>query len=299
MNRFTRSLSSEFRKVTATKIWWILGAVIAAYSAMMALTFAFLFSDMFASINEAALASADAETAASASMPALPADVDLAGIVYSTASTFGYVVPLIFGALMATGELRHRTLGLTFAAEPRRGVVLGAKTVVLLGVGFVLGLLGLIGAIAGGAPILAIDGHGAGFDSGETWLLCLRVVTGLAIWAVVGFGLGLLVRNQVFAIVLALVFTQFLEPVLRAGAQFWDWSAEVAKYLPGAATDAFVGASVMSSVSTGDASMPDASAAAESAATLGVWGGLAVLVAYGVVTIALGWWLRWTRDVTV
>lgn len=291
MNRFARSLSAETRKVTATKLWWILGITIALYAAMMSMTFAFLFSDMFASLGEAAMAGSGSE-AADAPVPGLPAESDLAGMAYASASTFGYVVPLVFGALMATGELRHRTLGLTFAAEPRRGIVLGAKTLVLLGVGLVLGLLGLIGAVAGAAPILALDDRSTGLGSVDTWLLFARILGSLAIWAVVGFGLGLLVRNQVFAIVLALVFTQFLEPVLRTGAQFWEWSAEVAKFLPGAATDAFVGASVMNDLAAADSSAP------ATADPLGIWAGLAVLIAYGVATIALGWWLRWNRDVT-
>lgn len=274
MNRLMRSLSAEWRKVRATKLWWILGLVLGLYSAMMAAMFAFIFGAMSDEMGGIALP-----------------PQQTANMVYASVSTFGYVIPLLLGALMATGELRHRTLALTFTLEPRRGIVLLSKTVVLLGFGIVLGIAGLLGAIGAGAPVLAATGGDAMLDSGDTWLLVVRVLAAIGLWSIIGFGVGVLVRNQAFAIVLALVFTQFVEPVLRTGAQFWEWSAQVAKFLPGSATDAFVGASVMTSMSSLDPSLPDGAGA------LGIWGGLLVLLAYAIVAVAAGWALRWRRDV--
>jgi ABC-type transport system involved in multi-copper enzyme maturation permease subunit len=274
MNRLTRSLSSEWRKVRSTKLWWILAIVLGAYSAMMAAMFAFIFGAMSDEMGGIAL----------------PAQ-DTANMVYASVSTFGYVIPLLLGALMATGELRHRTLALTFTLEPQRGIVLLSKTIVLLGFGIAVGIAGLLGAIGAGAPVLAATDGDPMLDSGETWLLALRVLAALGLWSIIGFGIGVLVRNQAFAIVLALVFTQFVEPVLRTGAQFWEWSAQVAKFLPGSATDAFVGASVMTSMSSLDPSLPEGSGA------LGIWGGLLVMLAYAVIAVAAGWALRWRRDV--
>ncbi|EYT54892.1 ABC transporter permease [Leucobacter sp. UCD-THU] len=274
-----RSLSSEWRKVLSTKMWWILAIVIAAYSAMIASMFAFMFGAM-----------GDALAGAGPGAPELPAQ-DAANMVYSSVSTFGYVVPLLLGALAATGELRHRTLGLTFTLEPRRGLVLLSKTLVLVVFGVVLGAAGLIGAVGAGAGVTAATGGDPMLGSPESWAVIGRVLAALGIWAIIGFGIGVLVRSQAIAIVIALVFTQFVEPLLRTGAQFWEWSAQVAKFLPGAATDSFVGASVMSSLSSLDPSAPQGSSA------LGIWAGLAVLVAYAAVSIAAGWALRWRRDV--
>jgi ABC-type transport system involved in multi-copper enzyme maturation permease subunit len=268
-SRMARSLSSEWRKVLSTKMWWILAIVIAAYSAMIASMFAFMFGAM-----------GDALAGAGPGAPELPAQ-DAANMIYSSVSTFGYVVPLLLGALAATGELRHRTLGLTFTLEPRRGLVLLSKTLVL----------GLIGAVGAGAGVTAATGGDPMLGSPESWAVIGRVLAALGIWAIIGFGIGVLVRSQAIAIVIALVFTQFVEPLLRTGAQFWEWSAQVAKFLPGAATDSFVGASVMSSLSSLDPSAPQGSSA------LGIWAGLAVLVAYAAVSIAAGWALRWRRDV--
>ena len=274
MTRFARSLSSELRKVLATKLWWILAIVLAAYSAMIAAMFAFMFGAL-------------TELAGTAPLP----EQQVAGMVYSSVSSFGYVIPLLLGALMATGELRHRTLGLTFTLEPKRGIVLLGKAVVLLGFGIAIGIAGLVGAVGAGAPILAVTGGDPMLGTAETWLLMLRVLAAIGIWAIIGFGIGVLLRNQAFAIILALVFTQFIEPMLRTGAQFWQWSAQIAKFLPGSATDAFVGASVMNSLGALDPSMPGG------AAPLSIGGGFLVLAAYAVVAVALGWALRWRRDV--
>ncbi|PRI11229.1 ABC transporter permease [Leucobacter massiliensis] len=281
MSRVSRSLSSEWRKVRSTKLWWILAIVLAAYSAMMAGMFGFVFG---------AMADALGETQGGGAAAGLPPQ-DTADLVYSTVSALGYAVPLLLGALMATGEMRHRTLALTFVLEPRRGIVLLSKTIVLLGFGILLGIAGLAGAFGAGATVLAATGGDPMLDSGETWLLALRVLGAIGLWAIIGFGIGVLVRNQAFAIVLALVFTQFVEPVLRTGAQFWEWSAQIAKFLPGAATDAFVGASVMSSMSNAGAG------AASGVEPLGIGAGLLVLLAYAVLTVGAGWALRWRRDV--
>lgn len=283
MSRLMRSVSAEWRKMRSTRLWWILALVLAGYSAMMAATFAFLF-------GAAADMMGDPAMGGEAAAVELPAQ-QTAELVYSSVTTFGYVIPLLFGALMATGELRHRTLGLAFTLEPRRGIVLLGKSVVLLGLGVVLGVAGLIGAVGAGAPILLSTGGEAMLPSGDTWALFGRTIVAIALWAIIGFGVGLLVGNQAFAIVIALVFTQFLEPVLRIGAQFWEWSAQLARFLPGAATDAFVGASVMSSMSTLDPTVP------EGAGPLGIPGGLLVLIAYALVAVLAGWALRWRRDV--
>lgn len=283
MSRIGCSLSAELRKVLSTKLWWILAVVLAGYSAMIAAMFAFMFGAMADALGAAG-------TGGAAAADPLPAQ-QIANMVYSSVSSFGYAVPLLLGALMATGELRHRTLGIAFTLEPRRGIVLLSKAVVLLGFGIVLGIAGLAGAMGAGASVLSATGGDPMLGSVDTWLLAMRVLAAIGVWAIIGFGIGLLVGNQAFTIVIALVFTQFVEPILRTAAQFWEWSAQVAKFLPGAATDAFVGVSLMDNLSALDPTAPAGST------PLGIGAGFAVLAAYAVVFVLAGWALRWRRDV--
>lgn len=276
MSRLTRSMSSEVRKVRSTKLWWILAIVLAGYSAFNAGFTAFVFGAMGDALGIGAVEQSAQQSA---------------NLVYSTVASAGYVIPLLFGALVVTGEIRHRTLGMTFTLEPKRSIVLFSKSIVLFLIGLVLGLAGLIGAVGAGASVLAATDGDAMLGSPETWLLIARVLIVMAVWAIIGFGVGILVRNQAFAIVITLVLTLIVEPLLRVGAQFWDWSAQVAKYLPGAATEAFVGSNSLNDLSAVDPSMPAA------ATPLGIWAGLAVLVGYAAIVVLAGWLFRWRKDV--
>ena len=49
----------------------------------------------------------------------------------------------------------------------------------------------------------------------------------MALWGAIGVGLGVLVTNQVAAIVIVIAFTQFVEPILRFAASLNDVSANI------------------------------------------------------------------------
>ena len=84
---------------------------------------------------------------------------------------------------------------------------------------------------------------------------------------------------------IVIAFTQFVEPILRLAASLNDVTATIGQFLPGAASDALVGASFYSIASVG---------AAES---LEWWQGGLVLLAIGVVATLIGGATTWRRDV--
>ncbi|GAA1701170.1 ABC transporter permease [Microbacterium sediminicola] len=263
---------AEFTKQFSTSMWWLLTIILVAYVAFTAGALAFVFGGVDAGV-----------------LPGQGAPVPTEGIapvLYGLAATVGYVVPLIVGTLMVTGEFRHQTLTATFLTTPRRSTVLWAKIVAgaIIGVGF--GIVGTLAAALPSAGILAAFGLPTDLDSRETWALLARVVLAFAIWVLVGIGVGALVRNQVAAVVGVLVFTQFLEPIARTAGAFVDGLDAVTAYLPGAASDALVGSSVFAL----------AGGAAESG--LEWWAGGLVLTAYAVVFLVLGYATSWRRDVS-
>ncbi len=263
-----RATSSELTKQFTTAIWWILAIVLAGYVGITAAGLATV-------IGVAASGLLGDQTSSTG--------LDGAGTLYSLAGSVGYVFPLLIGALLVTGEFRHKTLTPTFLAIPRRGTVLGGKVIAGAVMGLVYGAIAIIVTVAGVAGMLAVFGIDSGLGSGDTWAMLGRILISFVLWVLVGIGAGLLVRNQVAAIVIVLAFTQFVEPLLRLAGTLVSELSEVAKYLPGSAADALVGASIYGS-SSADGS-------------LAWWAGGLVLAAYAVVLLVAGHIFSWRRDI--
>lgn len=265
---------SELTKQFTTAMWWILGVVLLAYVGVTAGGLAATFG---------ALASG-ALPAEATSGPALPA-AGLPPLIYSLATSVGYVFPLLIGTLLVTNEFRHKTLTPTFLATPRRGVALGGKVAAGVVMGVLYAAVALVAAVGIGAAALAAFGVDTQLGDSATWAMIGRIVAGFVLWTLVGIGIGTLVRNQVAAVVGVLAFTQFVEPIARTAAAFVDGLSPVTAYLPGAASDALVGASVYSVMG------------ASGTSTLSWWGGGLVLLAYAGVLLGLGYLTSWRRDV--
>ena len=271
------AIRSEVLKITTTRLWWVLALIMVAYVGFTA----GLLAALFGALGD--------QLATQPGAPQLPSD-SIAPVVYSTVTAVGYVFPLILGTLAVTSEVRYQTLTPTFLSQPRRGRVLGAKLVVLAVAGAAFGGIGLLISVGLGAPILLATGTDAAVGEPETWALAGRVIIAMALWAVVGVGVGSLIQNQVAAIVVVLAFTQFVEPILRAGTSIWDWTAVVGRFLPGAASDALVGSSLFTAFGL----------AGGGAATdpLEWWQGGLVLLGIAIVLSILGYLTAWRRDIT-
>lgn len=270
-----RATRSELTKQFTTSTWWILGLVLLVYVGSTAGGLAATFG---------ALASG-ALGADAVNGPAL-APADVAPIVYSLATAVGYVFPVLIGTLLVTNEFRHQTLTPTFLATPRRGVALGGKAVTGIVLGALYAALALLATVGLGAIVLLAFDIDTRLGESAMWAMIGRMVLAFVLWALVGVGVGTLIRNQVAAIVGVLAFTQFIEPILRTVGGFVDGVAEVTRYLPGAASDALVGPSIFSTV------------AGQSGDGLDWWVGGLILLGYAAVFLVLGWLFSWRRDVS-
>lgn len=270
----TAATRAETTKLLSTSIWWILALVLFAYVGFTAAALGFVYA-------------AAATGALPGDAPPLPED-GLAATLYSSATTIGYVFPLLVGTLMVTAEFRHQTLTPTFLATPRRGRVLAAKLAVGVLIGLVLGVIGIVAAVGTSAAFLAGFGLDTALTEPDTWAMLGRMLLAYVLWTLIGVGVGALVRNQVAAIVGVLVFTQFIEPIGRTAAAFVEGLSDYTRFLPGAASDALVGASVYS------VGLPGGTSSTE----FEWWVGGLVLLGYAVVFVALGQLVSWRRDVS-
>lgn len=267
-----RATRSEVTKQFSTVIWWVLALVLVLYVASTVGGLGFVM----VAVAEGILPSEAA---------GMPVPDNLAALLYSFASSLGYVFALLVGTLMATTEFRHKTLTPTFLATPHRGTSLLAKLLVGILIGALYAVVALISAVGPAAGILAGFGQSTALDEVDTWALFGRILVSLVLWTLLGVGLGVLVRNQVAAVVGVIAFTMFLEPIVRLAAGMVSGVDRFAAYLPGAASDALVGASFYNL-----ATPPGMYA-------LDWWVGGLVLAVYTLVLVVLGYLFSWRRDV--
>lgn len=121
--------------------------------------------------------------------------------VFQIGTRAGMLFAALAGALAITAEIRFGTIRPTFLVEPRRTPVVAAKLAVGALTGLVFGLLaeGLMAAFA--AVAFSIRGIPNELSGGDYLRILLGGAAAAALWAVLGVGVGALVRNQVATLV--------------------------------------------------------------------------------------------------
>ena len=252
----TRLLRSEVRKVTTTRLWWAMMLGGMAFAALSAV--AQIATNGLPNSNALPLASAATQRNIFAS------------------SISGYLFSTVVGIILMTTEFRHFTSRPTFLIEPRRGRVIAAKLVTAAGVGLLYGVACVATSVAIAVPWLAAKGVSIQWSSYGLATVLLGALVVVAIFAVVGVGVGVLVRSQVAAVVAALAYLFVVEPLFLVIPVI----KEVYKFLPGAAGDALTGLS-----------RPN------QAALLTNWQGGLLLLGWGLLFAAIGWLLTMRRDI--
>jgi ABC-2 type transport system permease protein len=184
------------------------------------------------------------------------------------------ILALIMGILVVTGELRHGTITQTFLLTPRRPLVVVAKLAAMVVVGLVFGAVAVAVTLAVALPWLAAKDVSVDVLSGDVATVLLAAVLSCALYGVIGVGVGAVIRNQVAAVVIALVWEFVLQGIVVA------LLPAVGKWLPQGAARAL-----------GQETLADGS-------LLPAWAGGLVLVAYAALFAAVGARLLVRRDIT-
>ena len=181
---------------------------------------------------------------------------------------------MILGILGMTGEYRHQTVSSTFLVEPRRGRVLAAKLLAYAMMGFLFGLATAAATLILAFPLLDLRGVAALAAGVEVPAIILASIATMTLYAVVGVAIGALLRNQIAAVVGALVWVLVVEALVIS------LLPAVGKWLPGGAAQAMVQATI----TAGD--------------LLPAWAGGLVFLAYGLVLAFAARLLTIRRDIT-
>lgn len=266
----TRAVAAELRKFFTTRLWWGMAIAVFVTGAGFALLFALIFTS-------------DAVRGPNAQGVPMT-DVDLARQVFTGGISFGYLLTLAIGIMTIGSEYRHKTVTSTFLAIPKRTRVMAAKVVSLLLIGAAYGVLSLVGSVVTGALVLSAKGHHPFADPSIWRTLALSLLV-LGLWALIGLGVGILIPNQVAALLIAIGVAWIVEPILGAVIGLTDWGRSITPYLPSQATNA------MLSTTGGGFNGPTTT-------ELSWWGGALVLAAYAAVMAGIGSWLTVRRDIS-
>lgn len=225
---FPRAVRSELLKFFTTRLWWGMAIGIFVAGAAFALLFGILYTSDAALGGESGLPSGD--------------DLQIANSVYTAGISFGYLLMLTIGVIQIGAEYRHSTITTTFLAVPRRATAMLAKVVALLVIGVVYGVISLLGSVSVGALTLSLRGADA-FPSAEVLRTLALSLLVLGLWALIGLGIGILIPNQVAALLVGVGMAWIVEPLLGLAISAWDFGREhIAPFMPTEATNAVVNA---------------------------------------------------------
>ena len=272
---------AELRKYLSTRLSWAMPLAMFAMGAI----FAALQGLVLAVIGE--FPGADGTVIRPSEMFE---DLTLARMVYTGAIQMGYLLAMVLGILAMSGEYRHRTITSTLLAAPRRGRLISAKLVGLVAVVALNAVAFVAGSVLGGAIMLAV-GDAAVFPEPAALLTTfLRMVLVLVLWGLIGFGLGVVIPNQVMALFVGVGVTLLVEPLLGFGLTFVEQLKDAARYFPSQAS--------MATLDLYDGVDPAAAQQLGSAEPLTWWVAALVLLGYALVMTVLGWVLTSRRDVS-
>jgi ABC-2 type transport system permease protein len=137
-----------------------------------------------------------------------PLTVATTQLVYSV----GMAVVMVLAALAVTVEYSVGTIRTTYLAVPRRGVALGAKTVVVAAVAAAVGLLGAFGSW--GLSAVLVPGVDLALDGAVEWRQVAGVGAVYLLAAVIALSVGILVRHTAGAVALVLVWALMAEQLI-------------------------------------------------------------------------------------
>lgn len=261
-----RLVAAELLKLRTTRLWW--GLLLGVAGATL--------------IGVVANASLAGRTLSGTTVGSLD-DPAMIRSIYTAGVQTAYLFTLSLGVITMAGEYRHQTITATLLASPRRTSLVPAKAacVLLAGLGYGVTAVGL--GVLVGAPIVMLRGGQARLlTDGVPRALALAAVA-VALWGLVGLGVGTLIRNQIVALLTAVGAAFLAEPLLSALLNAVH-AGRFAQYLPSQATAALIS--------------PPAQAGGLTSTYLPWWAGALVLLGYAAVFATIGAVLTLRRDVT-
>jgi ABC-2 type transport system permease protein len=207
-----------------------------------------------------------------------PVSLDAPGLLAGAVGiSFGVpeVLVVLLGGLAFTQEFRYGLATSTYLGEPRRARVLVAKWLSQAVASVLVTVVSLAVSVPVGIAVIR-SRHGEARLSTQFWATVAAAFLVMAAYSVIGVAVGVLVRNQVAAVVGVLAWMLAVEQILIPALP------GIGRWLPGGATDALL--------RLGPAARLEGTLLPPAA------GGL-VLLGYTAAAVTLALWLTPRRDV--
>ena len=199
--------------------------------------------------------------------------------MFASATTVDIVV-FVMGVLGVTTEFRYQTITPTVLQTPSRWSIMTAKMISYALLGALYALVAVAVQLAVAVPWLSSKNVTVDFGDGNVQHAIIGVFGVVALYGIVGLGVGALLRNQIVAVVVGVIFLLVLENILIAipGVK------HAYPYLPGGATQAIMH-------TNGDSSF-------NGVHLLSTGGGVATLLAWAFIPAIVGAAFTMNRDIT-
>jgi ABC-2 type transport system permease protein len=195
------------------------------------------------------------------------------------AGNAGYIAVFVLGVLGVTTEFRYQTITPTVLITPSRWALITAKLIAFAIVGVVYAVICAVIGLAIALPWLSA--RSIDLDFGSNGGAILAAVGAVALFALVGLGAGALMKNQIVAVTVGLLFLLLIDNIIVG--------------IPGVKVIyPFLPTGLLSSMTTA----PSADRYVNNVHLLPIWGGVAGLVVWGLGMAVLGAGLTMNRDIT-
>jgi ABC-2 type transport system permease protein len=217
-------LRSEVRKITTTRLWWIL------------LICVFLLAGCYATLP-GVVAVLQQPSVGSGSPFSDPGTIRS---IYNGGNTVSRIIAMVIGITAFGSEYRHQTLASTYLATPRRLRLMMGKVGSLLAFGLLYGVVSVAAGMLVAIPfVLANDGTFA-LDQLATWRSLGLGVLSIALWTMTGMGIGILIKNLLVAMLVGMSLAYLVEPIASAVFFVHKWDL-LLNLMPSGATNAMLG----------------------------------------------------------
>jgi len=250
-----RLIRAEFLKLRTTQVWfWLLLATVAVSALLIV----------------GQLAPSDSSVTSS---------FDVANMFASSSQP--YVLVFVLGALGVTTEFRYQTITPTVLQTPSRWSIVIAKMITYAIVGIGYALVAVAVQIAMAVPWLSAKGISVDFGNSDVQRALAAVFGVVALFGIIGLGVGALLKNQIVAVVVGIVFLLIVQNILIVipGVK------HAFPYMPAGASDAML----LSHVGINDFN---------GVHLLSPLGGVLVLLLWAFVPALVGASFTMTRDIT-